>query len=158
MGAKSTHIIIATIHHLQTIVFFSILVIAVPRDNDGNSYSRHINLQLTYSFQNATHNSLHINNNNNHIPNNNNSINTNRNHNHNHNNNNSNGQTKTHGKYTNLLMRVNKMNSVLLFRIEMQLFSQNVFLRIIITGRFITRFKHPLYASGSMKNTVSAAL
>lgn len=47
----------------------------VPRDSDGNSYSRHINLQLTYSFQNATHNSLHMNNNNNHIPNNNNNTN-----------------------------------------------------------------------------------
>lgn len=52
---------------------------AVPRDSDGNSYSRHINLQLTYSFQNASHNSLHMNNNNNHISNNNNN-NTNKTH------------------------------------------------------------------------------
>lgn len=37
----------------------------VPRDADGNNYGRHINLQLTYSFQNNTHNSLHLNNNNN---------------------------------------------------------------------------------------------
>ncbi|XP_055324176.1 LIM/homeobox protein Awh-like [Sitodiplosis mosellana] len=53
---------------------------SVPRDSDGNSYSRHINLQLTYSFQNTTHNSLHINNNNNHIPNNNNNNNNNKTH------------------------------------------------------------------------------
>lgn len=37
----------------------------VSRDPDGNAYNRHINLQLTYSFQNNTHNSLHLNNNNN---------------------------------------------------------------------------------------------
>lgn len=37
----------------------------MPRDADGNNYGRHINLQLTYSFQNNTHNSLHLNNNNN---------------------------------------------------------------------------------------------
>lgn len=46
----------------------------VPRDADGNSYGRHINLQLTYSFQNNSHNSLQLsnNNNNNNINNNNN--------------------------------------------------------------------------------------
>ncbi|XP_031631423.1 LIM/homeobox protein Awh-like [Contarinia nasturtii] len=53
---------------------------SVPRDSDGNSYSRHINLQLTYSFQNTTHNSLHINNNNNHISNNNNNNNNSKTH------------------------------------------------------------------------------
>lgn len=38
----------------------------VPRDTtDSNAYGRHINLQLTYSFQNNTHNSLQLNNNNN---------------------------------------------------------------------------------------------
>lgn len=66
---------------LLVFFFFIFLLLLVPRDSDGNSYSRHINLQLTYSFQNTTHNSLHINNNNNHIP-----------------NNNNNNNNKTHGK------------------------------------------------------------
>lgn len=47
----------------------------VPRDSDGNSYSRHINLQLTYAFQNSTHSTIHMNNNNNHVSNNNNNTN-----------------------------------------------------------------------------------
>lgn len=47
------------------IKFFLSSVFLVPRDADGNNYGRHINLQLTYSFQNNTHNSLHLNNNNN---------------------------------------------------------------------------------------------
>lgn len=51
-----------------------IAVCLVSRDPDGNAYNRHINLQLTYSFQNNTHNSMHLNNNNNNsITNNNNS-------------------------------------------------------------------------------------
>lgn len=61
---------------VQKIDFYyrrTFFTISVPRDSDGNSYNRHINLQLTYSFQNTTHNSIHINNNNNnHISNNNN--------------------------------------------------------------------------------------
>lgn len=61
-----------------------IFYILVPRENDGSQFGRHINLQLTYSFQQNTNhtlqqlssnnNSNNINNNNN---NNNNSINNN---------------------------------------------------------------------------------
>ncbi|GAB0094618.1 Awh [Sergentomyia squamirostris] len=42
----------------------------MQRENDGSTFGRHINLQLTYSFQNNnnnSHNSLHMNNNNNNV-------------------------------------------------------------------------------------------
>lgn len=81
---------------------------AVPRDSDGNSYSRHINLQLTYSFQNNnSHHSLHMNNNNNNntsTTNNNNINNNNSTHNNNSINGNNNSTksslfTSTHGNF-----------------------------------------------------------
>lgn len=46
------------------------IFIVVQRENDGSTFGRHINLQLTYSFQNNnnnSHNSLHMNNNNNNV-------------------------------------------------------------------------------------------
>lgn len=81
----------------------------VPRDSDGNSYSRHINLQLTYSFQNNSHHSLHMNNNNNNnntSTTNNNNINNNNSTNNNNSINGNNNSTKSslftsaHGKFS----------------------------------------------------------
>lgn len=57
------------------LIFFSSLFwfFTVPRENDGSQFGRHINLQLTYSFQqNTTHNLQQMNNNNNSSTNNNN--------------------------------------------------------------------------------------
>lgn len=80
-----------------SLFFFSFHFESVPtRDVDGNSYSRHINLQLTYSFQNAAHNSPLINNNSNLLTNNNNNS---SNDNSNHNNNSKPSLYTAHGKY-----------------------------------------------------------
>lgn len=48
-------------------------LLTVPRENEAANFGRHINLQLTYSFQqnSNSHNPLHIGNNNNNNNNNN---------------------------------------------------------------------------------------
>ena len=73
---------------IQSLSFY-LFKLSVSRDADGNSYSRHINLQLTYSFQNNSHNSINLNNNNN-----NNNINNNNN-----NNNSKSSLYATHGNF-----------------------------------------------------------
>lgn len=48
--------------HLHTYrnIFYNIFLIVV-REPEGNSFARHINLQLTYSFQNNAQNSMQLN-------------------------------------------------------------------------------------------------
>lgn len=48
---------------MLSLIFF---IFTVPRENEPNNFGRHINLQLTYSFQqNGPHGPIHLGNNNN---------------------------------------------------------------------------------------------